>query len=164
MRAKTIMAGRLESFWPFLLATLGILIAVTGCHRATVADGTGDTVVAMRRLTLAYSQYAAQNRGMGPANQAALVKFIMQHDRISQDAAEAFFVSPRDKQPYIVRWGRRPLGAAILGPDPPTPEILVVEATALGGQRFVADGQGTVQQIAEAEAAQLVSQQIALGK
>jgi hypothetical protein len=112
---------------------------------------------------LAYVQYAANYRGVGPANQASLAKFVMQRDRLSKEDTNAYFVSPRDNQPYIVRWGQRPLGTAPIGPDPPTPAILVIEATGTGGTRYVVDGQVSVKQMSDDELAKVLPEQFASG-
>ncbi len=148
------------AFWFCVLAAS----AVVGCGRAPDAP-VGDATPGIRRLTLAYVQYAAANRGVGPADRASLAKFLMQRNHLSKSDADACFVSPRDHQPYIVRWGQRPFGSAATatGPDPPKPKILVIEATAVDGTRYAGNGQLSVEQLPEDELANLVPKKIAKG-
>ena len=137
--------------------------AILGCDRGPDVPAGDNAAEGIRRLTLAYVQYAATNRGVGPANQASLAKFVMQRNRLSKADAEAYFVSPRDNQPYIVRWGQRPLGSAPTGPDPPTPAVIVFETTGASGTRYVADGQVAIKQMSADELAKIVPEQMASG-
>jgi hypothetical protein len=124
----------------------------------------GNPAENIRKLALAYVQYAAANRDLGPPNQEALTKFLMQRDGLSQDEAKEYFVSPRDQLPYEVFWGRRPLGTGPIGHNPPRPSIIIVERTGAGGTRYVADGQVAVKEMSAAEFAQAVPEVKTVGK
>jgi hypothetical protein len=110
----------------------------------------------IRKLALAYVQFAATNKGIGPSNRDALATFLAKQNRLSREDAEAYFVSPRDNQPYLIRWGLRPLGSTSIGPDVPAPAIIIIERTGVNGARYVADGQLGIRQLSDEELRQAV--------
>jgi hypothetical protein len=116
----------------------------------------GDAAENIRKLSLAYVQYAAASGGVGPADQKSLTKFMVERNGIPQDEAEKSFVSIRDNQPYIIRWGVRPQGSGPLGAEAPKPVVIVVERTGADGLRYVADSRPSVNQMTEDEIKQLV--------
>ena len=135
-------------------ALTGVLF-VPGCG-GTRTVPVGNAAENIRKLALGYIQFAAANQGVGPSNQEALKKFLMQRTRLSQSEADAAFTSPRDHQPYVVFWGQRPMGTQSVGPDSPTPAIIIVEATGTGGTRYVANGQLSIKELPAAEVDELL--------
>ena len=108
------------------LGLAGALVVVLGCGgRSTVP--TDDAAENIRKLALGYVQYAAGNQGVGPADQTELEKFLVERHGFSPEDAKACFVSPRDNQPFIVRWGQRPFESGPVGPNPPKPAPIVAE-------------------------------------
>jgi hypothetical protein len=118
-----------------------------------------DPAANIQKLALGYVQFAAANAGVGPANQQALTKFMVERNGIPREEAEKSFVSIRDNQPYIIRWGLRPQGTGPMGPDPPKPIILIMERTGADGTRFVADSRPSVSQMTNEELSQAVPDQ-----
>jgi hypothetical protein len=116
----------------------------------------GDAAENIRKLALGYAQYAAANGGVGPADQQALSKFMVERNNLPQDEVEKSFISIRDNQPYIIRWGLRPQGSGPMGARPPTPVIIIMERTETDGVRYVADSRPSVSQMTEEELEQLV--------
>ena len=115
----------------------------------------GDAAEKIRKLALAYVEYASTNNGRGPADKEALAKFLQRQNQISTEEADAFFVSPRDNQPYIIRWGETPMGQPV-GGRPPKPNIIIFENTGADGTRYVADGRLSVKELSEEAFSQAV--------
>lgn len=142
-----------------LLAVAGGIMAlslsVASCRHSPPVP-VGDAAERIRKLALAYVQFAATNNGVGPADQDSLTKFLAKRNGLSSEEAKAYFVSPRDNQPYIVRWGQRPLGSGPIGPEIPKPSIIVIERTGAGGTRYVADGLVGIRQLTAEEFDQVV--------
>lgn len=126
-----------------------------GCGGAKSDVPVGDAAENIRKLTLAYVQYAGAHGGKGPADKKALAKAVADDNLITVEEAEKFFVSPRDNQPYVIRWSQRPMGRPE-GPNPPKPNILIFETTGADGTRYVADGQMSVKELSEERFNQLV--------
>lgn len=142
---------------------LAAVIAVGGCGSRSEVP-VGDAAESIRQLALAYVQYSATNRGVGPADQESLTKFMVQRNGLSREEAEAYLISPRDNQPYVVRWGQRPLGSGPIGPEPPKPSLIVFERTGANGTRYVADGLLAIKEMSAEEFAQAVPDHKTLGK
>ena len=139
-------------------ALVAMVVTIGGCGRKSDVP-VGDAAERIRKLTLAYVQYAATNRGVGPADQDALAKYIMQSNGVSKEEADAYFISPRDNQPYIVKWGQRPMGSGPIGHDPPPPVVLILESTGADGTRYVGNGLVSIQQMSAEELARAVPDQ-----
>jgi hypothetical protein len=118
----------------------------------------------IRKLALGYVQYAAANRGVGPADQAVLEKFLVTRHGFSPEEAKACFVSPRDNQPFMVRWSQRPSGSGPIGPNPPKPAIIIAERNGADGTRYTADGLVSVKELPASEVSQLFSAENADGR
>ena len=119
---------------------------LAGCGGGKSDVPVGDAAENIRRLNLAYVQYAGAHGGVGPADKKTLAKAVADDNLISVEEAEKFFVSPRDNQPYIIRWGQRPMGRPV-GPDPPKPTIIIFENSGADGTRYIADGQMSVREL-----------------
>lgn len=115
----------------------------------------GDAAERIRKLALAYVQYAASHQGVGPKDQAVLTKYLIDENQLPPNEAAEYFVSPRDNAPYLIHWGQRPLGAPI-GPNPPQPTILIAERTGHEGTRYIADGLPSVKEYPMEECESLI--------
>jgi hypothetical protein len=73
---------------------------------------------------------------------------LAKENAISIEGAEAFFISPRDKQPYVIRWRQHPMGRPV-GNNPPQPNIIIFENTGADGTRYVADGRVSVKELSD---------------
>jgi hypothetical protein len=116
----------------------------------------GDAADNIRKLALNYVQYAAANRGAGPANEQALKKFMVERNAVPPEEAEKYFVSIRDNQPYVIRWGVRPQGSGPIGAEAPQPVIIIFERTGAEGNRYVADSRPEISQMTDEELRQVV--------
>jgi hypothetical protein len=130
-------------------------VCVAGCGGESQVP-VGDAAESIRKLALAYVQFAAANKGVGPADQDTLEKFLAKRNAISSEQARAYFVSPRDNQPYIIRWGQRPLGSGLTGAEVPKPSVIILERTGVDGMRYVADGQLGIRQLSDEKLDQLI--------
>jgi hypothetical protein len=142
-------------FWVGRGCLVAAVIVLSGCGGKSEVP-VGDAADNIRKLALGYVQYAAANRGVGPANQQALTKFMVERNAMPQAEVEKSFVSIRDNQPYIVRWGLRPQGSGPLGAEAPKPIIIIMERTGADGTRFVADSRPEISQMTEEELIQQV--------
>lgn len=121
---------------------------IAGCGRGTSNVPDDDAAENIRQLAVAYLEYAATHKGVGPGDQAALAKTLVTTAGISAEEANARFTSPRDKKPYVIRWKQRPREPA-LGPDPPKASLLIYEQDGLGGTRYTADGQLAIKEMSD---------------
>ncbi|RIK76802.1 MAG: hypothetical protein DCC67_13425 [Planctomycetota bacterium] len=127
------------------LSALAAVSALCGCSKKPDVP-TGDAADRIRKVALAYVQYAGTNRGVGPADKATLLKFMAKQNQITEAEAEEAFVSPRDNLPWVIRWKQRPLEAPV-GPNPPKANVLVYEQQGADGTRYIADGQLSVKEL-----------------
>ncbi len=106
--------------------------------------------VPLRHLAILYGKYRNAHRGAPPKDEADFKKFITGLDPAQLAAAgvsaaevDTLFVSPRDGQPYDVRYN-----------DPPSadrPSAVVAEKVGKGGKRMVAYSTGQVDEVDEAQ-------------
>jgi hypothetical protein len=137
-------------------------IWVLGCGRSSQIP-VGDAAENIRKLALSYVQFAAANKGVGPANEESLAKFLAERNGLTREQAQTYFISPRDQQPYVVLWGRRPLSSNPTGEAVPTPSIIIFERTGADGIQYLADGQLRIQQLTADEINRLVPEAKTLG-
>ena len=128
---------------------------MAGCGRGKSDVPVGDAAERIRKLALAYVEFASTNGGRGPSNQEALAKFLQRQDKISIEEANGLFVSPRDNEPYVIRWGQTPMGRPV-GGQPPKPNIIIYEKTGADGTRYVADGRLSVKELSDEAFSQAV--------
>jgi hypothetical protein len=110
----------------------------------------------IRKLALAYVEFSAANRGVGPGDKQALKKFLLKEHGLSEQEAEELFVSPRDNQPYTIRWKLALAGSGPIGPKPPKPKLIIYETNGLDGARYVADDRISIVQMTQEEFAAAV--------
>jgi len=115
-------------------------------------------VAHLKALAVFYGRYAGSHRGQAPPSEEEFKKFIRSLpsadlSSLKVSDVDSLFTSPRDNQPYVVKY-KIPL-------PPPGPEgapIVAYEQTGAGGQRYVANSLGDVQLVDAARFEQLVPQ------
>jgi hypothetical protein len=127
-----------------------LLAGVLGCGRRSQVP-VGEPAENLRKLALGYVQFAAGNRGVGPADRESFQDFIVRTNQMTEEQADTFFVSPRDNQPYVIQWGLRPAGSQPIGPDPPQAPIIIYEARGTGRTRYVVDGRLSILELTPEE-------------
>lgn len=131
-------------FWPLFLAWVAVVL--TGCpaEQPVVSESQDGS---MRALAMGYGQFVAQNRGRPPKNEAQFRKFFEANplflDGFGVESIDDVFVSPRDNEPYEIVYGKRA-------------KIVAYEKVGVDGKRIVADDLGIVQEVDEAQFAELV--------
>src|SRR5438132_888315 len=113
---------------------LGLLLA--GCSGKS--RKAAEEEVHLANLAKLYGQYLAKNKGQSPPDAAALKKFVKTLDKERLEALgvdpsnlDSLFISPRDKQEYVVR--KKPPQKGV--PDPMAPPTVVLyEQTGDGGR------------------------------
>ena len=125
-----------------------MVVTLTGCSPKSQVP-VGKPAENIRKLALAYVQFSGANRGVGPKDQATLKKFMIQRSGLTEQEADALFVSPRDNQPYVIRWGLHPEGSGPMGPTPPKPPVIVYEKQGADGTHYVADGRMSILELSE---------------
>ena len=107
----------------------------------------------LRHLAVLYGRYRASHKGMVPKDEAQFKEYIKSLDEkqlssagVSAAEIDSLFVSPRDNQPYDIRYNDPP------PPDGPNgPSAVVVERVGKGGKRMVAYSMGKVEEIDDAK-------------
>src|SRR5262245_10471682 len=137
-----------RSVWPLLLCLLMVGASGTaGCGGGGSSGSADDGRTRINNLFHLYKAYTEQNK-KGPADEQALSDFgkkLTPEQRASYiipDDIDGLFVSPRDKQKYVIRWGAK------LEPTGP-PKGIIWEAQGKGGTRFVALAMGYVEEYDE---------------
>jgi hypothetical protein len=130
-------------------------IAIFGCTRQDPPITQQEAH--LKALAVCYGRFLAQHRGTPPKSEAEFKEFIqkMPADQLPGGSSDpnSLFVSPRDNQPYVVRYD---LDRSQLMPGPKMP-IIAHEQTGVDGKRYVADIVGQVKEVEEAEFNELVS-------
>jgi hypothetical protein len=136
------------------LSGLAVFVtAIVGCGgKADVP--VGDAAENIRKLALAYVQYASAHGGVGPADEETLAKAVAASEGISAEEAKKRFTSIRDNKPYVIRWKQRPIAPAT-GPDMPKANLLIYEQDGAEGTRYTADGRLSIKELSN----ELLSQQ-----
>ncbi len=107
----------------------------------------------LKPLVALYNQYRGGHQGKAPANEAEFKKFIgaLGQERLAPLTGgkdmESLFTSPRDKKPYVIRYGQQ---AAAPG-APAEPSVLAYEQEGVGGKRLVITTLGEIQELDEAQ-------------
>ncbi len=135
----------------FLFGTLPglvLVVVMAGCSPKSQVP-VGKPAENVRKLALAYVQFSGTNRGVGPTDQASLKKFMIGRSGLTEQEADALFVSPRDNQPYVILWGLHPEGSGPMGPTAPKPPVIIYEKDGADGTRYVADGHMQILELSE---------------
>ena len=132
---------------PGVLWLCAVLLAVASCSRRTEQPA---EVKNLQLLASLYGRYISQHRGQAPPDEAALKKFIPtlsagELTAMGVDASnlDTLFTSPRDGQPYVVRY--RQSGT-----------VVAYEKEGKNGKRYVAYSNTQVEEVDEARLKQLV--------
>lgn len=110
----------------------------------------------LKPLGLLYGQFMGQNQGRPPASEEEFKVFIRERGmgmlkQFNVPDVDSLFISPRDKQPYVVVYGE-PKGPPALAGQP----VIAYERVGVGGKRWVANSLGTVEEVDEARFRELV--------
>jgi hypothetical protein len=131
-------------FWlPVALAAVAL---ATGCgNPAKVAQESSN----LKPLAVLYGQFIGQHQGKPPADEAEFKAFLKKLDperlKSFQVAdVDSMFISSRDNQPYIVRYGKLQGSAG-----PAAQPVVAYEQTGVDGKRYVASSIGAIQEVDE---------------
>jgi len=146
------MSGTWGAFWVrsasvagCVLLSLGLL---AGCGGAGARPKESDAKERITQLVRLYKAYFERNK-KGPPDEQSLRDFgqkLTSEEKtgyIISDEIDQLFVSPRDKQKYVIRYNTR------FEPTGPTRGV-IWEAEGQGGRRFVALTNGYVEEYGEA--------------
>lgn len=130
-----------------VLMSVGLLV---GC-RGQTPEQRVEEAAGLKTLAISYGQFFGENRGRPPANEQVFKRFIEQRhpEALQQPGVESvddLFISPRDKKPYQVFYGRLPQQPGYQGHD-----IVAYEQEGTGGTRMVATSMGAVFTLTEEE-------------
>jgi hypothetical protein len=128
-----------------------LLFGLTGC--AGPAPVANPEKLPLRHLAILYGQYRNSHMGKAPKDEAEFKKFLNSLDATQLAAAgldksevDSMFISPRDKQPYAIRYGDAPPA-----PGPDGPSVVVFEKQGVAGKRYVAYTTGEIEEVDEAK-------------
>lgn len=134
------------------LHVLFAILAIAGCTQK--APPPTQQEIHLKALAVCYGKYLASHRGQTPRTEAEFKAFVEQLPREQIPGAstdlESLFVSPRDNEPYVVRYN---LKQTTFGPSAP---VVAYEKTGVEGKRYVANLLGAVEEVDEARFKQLV--------
>lgn len=100
----------------------------------------------LSKLAILYGRYISQNKGKTPANEQELKAFIQ---KIEPDTkVDEIFVSPRDKEPYVVRYNVTGASTANF--------VTAHEKTGISGKKMVSLSTGEVRTLDEEELQKLL--------
>lgn len=132
-----------------LVASVGTACSLAlGCGSSTkkVDQETSN----LKPLMVQYGKYLGQHRGQPPANDAEFKAFVKSPAQGVNDP-DALFVSSRDKQPYVILYGR------VNGPPGPAGQpVIAYEQEGIGGRRYVASTLGAIEEVDEKRFRELV--------
>lgn len=128
----------------FFLGLVLLLGAIGGCRSATTPPEDSRP----SKLAIYYGRYMSQHQGKSPPNEAEFKKFIKKTD--AEANLDELFVSPRDKEPYVVRYDMK-------ASMPGAMTITVHERTGVAGSRMISLSTGQVKTVDEAEFKELLS-------
>ncbi|MFO0865277.1 MAG: hypothetical protein U0744_11620 [Gemmataceae bacterium] len=92
----------------------------------------------LTQLVSLYGRYVGQHKGSPPPNEQSLKEFVKKVD--PNRNLDELMTSPRDKQPYVVRYGVKPT----MGGQQP---VIAHEAVGVGGKKLVGLGAGEVKEL-----------------
>ncbi len=130
----------------------------------------------MRNLTKLLGQFSGRNQGRMPEDDEEFRSFVQEMSAEQLSAlgvwdVEKVFVSTRDGEPYVIRYGQDagPMGGAlprgkeiIINPKLPgggvRQPVVAHEKTGVSGRRYVVFGMGQVELVDESRFQQLIQQ------
>ncbi len=134
----------------FFLLLLFSITFLTGCGGPT-ADPPPDPQASISTLGRVYGQFALQNK-RGPKDEGEFKAFLnsfneKQREAMGMTNVDAAFTSPRDNQPYTVKYG---LQGSSGGEKKPEWRSVIEEKTGKDGVRYGASETGTVTDLSKA--------------
>ncbi len=128
--------------------SLLLVIATTSLACTQQAPPPTQQEIHLKALAVCYGKFLASHQGRTPKNEAEFKAFVEQLPREQIPGApsdsSSLFVSPRDNQPYLIRYD---IGPAMPGLHAP---VIAYEQTGVDGKRYVANLLGAVEQVDEA--------------
>ena len=143
----------------FKHAEAGIVVLIClvflGCGSAKVAPQPVE--MSLQKLVVVYGQYLRNHRGDAPADEKEFrtsIEEMSESERASRGLSDlaALFTSPRDKQPYVVRYGGK-IGA----PGPNGAPWIAHEKEGQGGKRYVGFATGQMEEVDEGRLQEILS-------
>lgn len=138
------------------VALVAMSIAATGCSSEATHINAADRLP-LKHLAILYGQYRSSHQGQVPKDEASFKDYIKKLDPnqlnaagVDQSEIEKLFVSPRDNEPYVIRYNNPPPA-----PGPNGPSAVGYEKTGKNGKRFVAFTTGELEEVDEARFAGL---------
>jgi hypothetical protein len=174
------LGGDVSHRWVLSYAPVWLLVAIVafglgGCGSSTRSDVPTDEDN-LRNLTKLLGQFSARHQGRMPEDEAEFKGFVgklsaEQLSAVGVRDIEKIFVSSRDGEPYVIRYGQSSssLGGAlppgkqiIINPKVPgggvAQPVVAHEKTGAGGKRYVVFGLGQVELVDEARFQELIRQ------
>lgn len=143
----------------YAIAGIALLLSTVslGCGSATVEQPPVE--MSLQKLVVVYGQYLRDHRGDAPADEPAFRKSIEGLSEAERSGRglndiDALFTSPRDKQPYVVRYGGK-IGA----PGPDGAPWVAHEKTGQGGKQYVGFATGQMEEVDEKRLQEILSKQ-----
>jgi len=134
-----------------------VLMAGCGESAAPKMVSVESSISGLARL---YGEYASRHQQVGPPDEATFRSFIEslpapQREAMGLGQWEQARISPRDNQPYEIRYGLRPLQVQ-QGRGWNGQAIVIHERQGAGGRRWVATGMGATAELTEDEFARAI--------
>jgi hypothetical protein len=132
---------------------IGAATAHVGCERAASKATESSTI---KPLAVFYGQFTGMHKGQPPANEAEFKEFIRNLPPESLKSlnvtdVESLFVSSRDKQPYIVKYGQASGSVGAPGKaGPGGMPVIAYEQVGVDGKRYIATTVGAVEEVDDA--------------
>jgi hypothetical protein len=123
-----------------------LIVLAAGCRGASPPPAGHDQLATIAKY---YGLYQGQHHGETPASEQKLKEFIRARDRSVN--VESLFVSPRDQQPFVIRYGKK-----VAAPGPGGASIVAYEKAGVSGRRLVARCTVQVEEIAEVKLKELL--------
>ncbi|MCS7237770.1 MAG: hypothetical protein NZ899_05800 [Thermoguttaceae bacterium] len=141
----------------FVCAALAVCLVLGGCSQGGRASAPMQEST-IKPLGLLYGQFMGQHQGRPPASEEEFKQFVRERGmgmlkQFNVPDVESLFVSPRDKQPYVVIYGEIKGPPALAGQP-----VIAYERQGVGGKRFVANSLGAVEEVDETKFRELVPQ------
>src|SRR5262249_49075238 len=147
--AAPAMFARLPGHLRALTAVPFLVLAVAGCGKSRVEASGGEKRT--RALGMMYLRYSTNNIGRKQSVEQfkQFIKKVPANELepygIQPADLDPLFVSPRDGQPYVIRFGAPPAPPSPLAPA----TVVIYEATGAGGKRLTFDAVGGVADLDE---------------
>jgi hypothetical protein len=129
------------------LGAATLLSLAAGCTSATTERPGHANLTSLAKY---YGMYQGQNKGQTPPDEPKFKEFIAKRDSTAK--LDELFVSPRDRQPYVVRYGLK-VGVPDAKKGAP---IIAYEKEGVGDKRMVARSTTQVDELDEAQFKELV--------